>query len=354
LVWEGLKKEVISAIMLSVKFCEKEQTTMMKRLLSLILAASLSVGIVLTAPLAAAFTYSQAENEAVLSGNVAVDVTNSYVNVRKGPGLSYDVVGTLHLGDKITITETKEADGYVWGKFEGGWIALNYTNYDDVSKVTGITVTVTGDSVNLRKGPGTNYAKVGTAKKGDKLVITQTQQAGNLLWGEFDGGWISLKHTNYDQVTAKPDDEPKPQPPVTVEKTYGTVIKTESLTVRSEPDGTAIGKLNKGDKVEILEQKTVAGRLWGRYEGGWICMRSYVELETVSTNSSASAPSVTTRTGKVTASALNVRSGAGTGYTVVAKLYKGETVEILETVKVDGEEWGKCSKGWVSLEYVVF
>ena len=129
---EGLKKREISAIMLLLNFCEKEQPTMMKRLLSLILAAALTMSLIVMAPLVSADTYSQSENGAGTAGSVAVDVTNSYLNVRKGPGLSYDVVDSLYLGDKVTVTETKEADGYLWGKCDKGWIALHHTNYDAV------------------------------------------------------------------------------------------------------------------------------------------------------------------------------------------------------------------------------
>ena len=61
--------------MLRLKFCEKEQSTMMKRLLSLILAVSLTAGIVLTAPMVSADTYSQSEMDLAMTGSVSVDVT---------------------------------------------------------------------------------------------------------------------------------------------------------------------------------------------------------------------------------------------------------------------------------------
>jgi N-acetylmuramoyl-L-alanine amidase len=135
----------------------------------------------------------------------------------------------------------------------------------------------------------------------------------------------------------------------TTTKTYATVVGTDSLNIRVTPDGTVCGSLKEGTKVEILEQKTVNGRLWGRCSKGWICLRTYAKLETVTVNSSS-----TKLIGKVTASALNIRSGTGTGYSVVGKLYKGETVEILEKKTVNGTTWGRCSKGWVSLDYVQF
>ena len=61
---------------------------------------------------------------------------------------------------------------------------------------------------------------------------------------------------------------------------------------------------------------------------------------------------VETKTGKVTASSLNVRAGAGTSYDKVAKLTKGTAVTVLD--EKDG--WYKIESGsvtgWVSAEYI--
>ena len=67
-------------------------------------------------------------------------------------------------------------------------------------------------------------------------------------------------------------------PPVTM----GTVTY-EYLRIRSGP-GTSyaeVGRLQQGDRVKILEKKTVNGTDWGRIDRGWICLTGYVTLETV-------------------------------------------------------------------------
>lgn len=67
------------------------------------------------------------------------------------------------------------------------------------------------------------------------------------------------------------------------------------------------------------------------------------------------------QTGKCTADALNVRSGAGTSYSKTGMLYYGDTVTVKSTVKgSDGSEWYKISytqsgsekSGYVSSEYI--
>ena len=55
---------------------------------------------------------------------------------------------------------------------------------------------------------------------------------------------------------------------------------------------------------------------------------------------------------KVTASALNVRKGAGVSYSIVKTLKKNATVTITESKKVGSSTWGKISgSGWINLGY---
>lgn len=404
-----------------------------------------------------------------------IKVTGNDVNVRKGPGLSYDVVNSVSKGTELTITATYNEGQYIWGKFSAGWVRLDNTDYEDriappatepekepekkpeqnitTKKVYG---TVTGtDTLNIRKTP--DGAIVGKLKRGEKVEILEQKNVNGRAWGRCSKGWICVRtYVKLETVTVSTTTTPStpttpttpttPSQPTTQTKLYGTVINTSSQNVRSAPngkivakllkgekfeilerktvdgrewgrctkgwvclrtyvkleevkvqsgntgttgnqsnntgstgnqggstanttttktyatvvgtnslniritpDGAVCGSLKKGEKVEILEQKTVSGRLWGRCAKGWICLRTYAKLETVKVNSATNK-----QVGKVTASALNIRSGAGTGYSAIGKLYKGETVEILEKKTVNGTAWGKCSKGWISLQYVQF
>jgi uncharacterized protein YgiM (DUF1202 family) len=52
-------------------------------------------------------------------------VTAPQLNVRNGPGTSFDVVGTLHAGDVVTIDNVASRD--VWGQFQTGqWAAIAF------------------------------------------------------------------------------------------------------------------------------------------------------------------------------------------------------------------------------------
>ena len=91
-----------------------------------------------------------------------------------------------------------------------------------VQPVDGIKVKVTGYSVNIRSGPGTEYGIVGGVTRGDELVITGVCDVDGELWGQFETGWICLRYTNYEEVIAgnggggedDPVDQPQEQLPV--------------------------------------------------------------------------------------------------------------------------------------------
>ena len=374
---------------------------------------------------------------------IKVKVTVSSVRVRKGPGLNYEQVGSAARNKELTITALYNEGKYVWGKCSTGWVRLDNTDYkaaedtpdDEPEEENVIYGTVTGtDSLNVRLTP--NGTLIGTLKRGNRVIILEQKKVNTLVWGRYSGGWICLTgYVTLETVSGsqQPTEPSQPDHNAGETKLYGTVINTATLNIRSTPDGKIVGKLRLGDRVEILERKTVSGREWGKCAQGWICIRTYVKLETVTTGGTTSNPQAPTqpeenaaktyatvvnadvlnvrktpegvicgnlkmgdkveiteqktvgsrvwgkcskgwicltgytkvetdngntdndngsKIGKVTASSLNVRAGAGTNYAVVAGLFHGQTVEILETKTVNGTQWGRIAQGWVCMDYI--
>ena len=128
----------------------------------------------------------------------------------------------------------------------------------------------------------------------------------------------------------------------------GTVT-ADALNVRSGPSTSysITTKLYKGDKVEILE--TSNG--WHKIKAsngkiGWVS-GDYIKVSSGST-------SQTSYKATVTATSLNVRSGAGTSYSVITKLSKGTVVDVIESAS-NGWKKIKTSNGtigWVSGSYL--
>lgn len=93
-------------------------------------------------------------------------ITGSVVNVRSGPGTDYSVDGNLLKDTEVTILQS-QGEWYKINKGSlTGWISKSLLEVKQVEQLK-----VTGNPVNLRSGPGTNYDIVGQLQKGDTLTL---------------------------------------------------------------------------------------------------------------------------------------------------------------------------------------
>lgn len=348
------------------------------------------------------------EVPAVPSEGITVQVTATDVNLRKGPGTNYGIVGTANKGDQMTITETASGSGYEWGKAGEKWIALKFTNYAGVNKApeqkpeettpettapetTAPETTVPETTVpettvpettvpettapeakeqtgtvkangglSVRKGPGTGYDRVRYLDNGAKVTVLEQQKAGTMTWGRISDGWISMSYVVLDQAETTPPETTAPETSTPSQTgTAGTVKADGGLSLRQGP-GTGYARIRylaNGSKVTILEQKNG----WGRISDGWICMDYVVLSQNEGTSTPETTPSETTppdtsakQTGTVKVNdSLTVRSGAGTNHAVKRYLTNGTKITISEIKDVGGTKWGNIGDGWVCLDYVV-
>ena len=112
--------------------------------------------------------------------------------------------GGTYLGDYNTSKSAKTCPGTNFMGFgnsksaiEKNFIPLikDYINKGIVETSDSVGVyKVTAETLNVRKGPGTSYAKVGTVKKGEAFTITKVSNG----WGYLKSGlgWISLAYTS--------------------------------------------------------------------------------------------------------------------------------------------------------------
>ena len=64
------------------------------------------------------------------SGDKATVIAESGLRVRSGAGSTYEVVGSLKYGTKVTILSQKTVDGTTWGEISTGWICMDYVSMD--------------------------------------------------------------------------------------------------------------------------------------------------------------------------------------------------------------------------------
>ena len=286
---------------------------------------------------------------------VTVKVTATDVNIRKGPGTNYAIVGTAQKNDQLVITATASGSGYIWGKYEGGWICLSFTNYDEAVKEnatppagTSVMGTVNvSDSLNVRSGPGTTYSVVAQLKRNDRVEILEQSTVDGVVWGRISSGWVSMAYIILD----KQESGDQPSTPAPSTGWTGVVVNCNELRIRSDAGITnsIVGYLKSGTTVEISEKKTVGNMEWGKISNGWISL-DYVKL---TSGDGVNTEETATGTVKVN-DYLRVRSGPGTSYSVTGYLKPNEKVTVSEKKTVDGVTWGRVSNGWVSLAYVDF
>ena len=276
-----------------------------------------------------------------------VKLSSGVLNVRAGAGTSYDKVGTLANGAKVQIYEIKTVSGTKWGKISSGWISMTYVNLDSTATETSktLTGTVTASSLNVRAGAGTGYSIVGSYQNGAKVTIRETTKVGSVTWGRTDKGWVSMDYIKLDSGSSstqtKPTESATTAPTTAAAGRAGTTTTEVNVRVGAGTNNTRVTRLAKGTKVTVTDMKMVNGTVWGKISNGWLCL-DYVKLNAPT----AGCPAI------VTASTLNIRSGAGTNNSLQGSYVRGTLVTILETKTVGSVTWGRTAKGWISLDYV--
>ena len=136
--------------------------------------------------------------EAETGVKIKVTVTDDDVNIRSGPGTYYESLGQVDAGTELTITLTGTSRGMLFGRFDGGWISLQYTNYNEaIAAALPRWGTVTADAVNIRSSAGTSGSIVGQKNTGDEVQILEWTHSGDLMWGRTTEGWICLQYVRW-------------------------------------------------------------------------------------------------------------------------------------------------------------
>ena len=316
---------------------------------------------------------------------VVVTVTNSYINVRKGPSTGSEYVGKVNQGDKLTITAVKLTNGALWGQFEKGWVALMYTNYDSVIEsipeveedekeeavpedAVATAVVQCSTYVNVRKGAGMQHGTCGSLANGTKVTIYEiAKNINGHDWGRISTGWFCLDYAvltmlETDKEDGKGETEKEEEKDENAEKPIATghVVCATSVNLRSGAGvfNPLVGKLTNGNAVKIYEITTVIGHEWGRIgKDVWICLDyvNYSLEENVGAGDTGTGetpeqkPVASLFSGVVSGGTVNVRKEANASSEKVATYAKGDKVYISEVVpgtKADGTTpavWGKVS-----------
>ena len=126
-------------------------------------------------------TTVEIENGATLPGRI----TENVVNVRSGPSMEHDRIGTVRLGDRVDVLS--ETTGWYEVRLANstvGWIADWLVGVEtEIEEKVG---------VNVRQGPGTNHAKLTTLYPRHKITVLKRENGWCLVeYGAGKTGWIA-------------------------------------------------------------------------------------------------------------------------------------------------------------------
>lgn len=122
----------------------------------------------------------------------AYRIATSTLNVRSGPGTAYPILGTAASGQTYVSPEQSNGWARIWFAGNTGWCSGAY-----LTQVNGVSAQkVTSATLNVRTGPGTAYAVVGTAHA-DEVYGTRGSSGGwwNVDFGGSSQRWLSGGYT---------------------------------------------------------------------------------------------------------------------------------------------------------------
>ena len=208
-----------------------------------------------------------------------------------------------------------------------------------------VSLAYSGGSLNLRKGPGTEYRSLGTVHDGDHIDVLRYGDVWSKV--ETDDGkvgyiknlYIEDGDTNYASGTDYFD-------------SHYTAYTTASVNFRAgaSTSTASMGTLSKGTKVTVLGENDRFYLVKNSAGTQGFVSKTYISRTKPASSTGSSSSSAKTMT--VTGSYVNMRAGGGLSYDVIKVLPRGTVV----TVVTRGNYWTrvnyKGTLGWIKNTYL--
>ena len=258
-------------------------------------------------------------------------IANTYagVNVRSGAGIANAIVGKILNGTEVTILEVKLVGAAKWGRVKQGWICMDYVTMISYDEIPG------NNSNNSGGNKGTGVSSFDEAERTTTTAVYTGSVKANTTVYKTPNPNLAESENKVRSIGAGEN--------ITIHE-----LTTVTLEIY---EGDKTDKKNENNDIETVVKQT---SYWARINDGWI--------KDPDTNITLNAldEKVHTLTG---ASELNVRENAGTSYTSLGKLKKGDQVPVtkLEIVKDSSSRtltvWGRVETsdgivGYCDLSYM--
>ncbi len=305
------------------------------------------------------FLSISSSSQVAAASTSAATMTGDYVNLRSGAGTNYSIIGSLSSGELVTVLDDSNPD---WVKVQTSNGAIGYCSKEFVKTLSSddeaeeLIGTLTGDYVNLRAGAGTGHAVIGMLYLNDEVTVLDDSDANWAKIRTKDGqeGYCSKEYLH---ITKKG------------ETAQGTAVTTDALNLRSGAgtDYHVKTVLSKGTTVTILDNSDVNWAKVRTADGteGY-CSKAYLDIAgssaqepsspTQQPEQNESASNTTELQAVLTGSDVNLRSGAGTGYSVIGSLYLGQCVTVIDNsdanwakIRTESGQEGYCTKEFLQI-----
>lgn len=284
---------------------------------------------------------------------------------------TYQSIKTISGGNTTSYTDTQlNASTKYSYKIYPYHMEGNQKVYGDGSTVVSATTDkpvsgmTTASNLNVRSGPGTSYKSIGKAKKNQSVSVTGSRgnwyRVSITLNGKKTTGYILKSYiqltstTKVDQVTLSTKATSFYQVKLSWKKVSGasgyeiqrySSQKKAYVTIKTITKGSTTSYTNTDldagttYKYRVRAYKTVSGK---KIYGAFSSVKSCKTSKSV--------------TGKVTASSVNVRKGAGNSYKSYGTVKKNTKITVIgrrgDWYRVTVKVKGKTVKGYMSKKYI--
>ncbi|MDC2866168.1 C40 family peptidase [Bacillus sp. BP-3] len=290
-------------------------------------------------------------------------VNADVLRVRTGPSTNSDISSRVYEGQTLNVIGQENGwykisyngqVGYVSGKFVNTDTSNSGSQSQGNSTVQPASgnYTVSVSSLRVRTGPSTSHTQLGSVHKGQVVqVVGEVQDWFKISYGG-QNAYVSKDYVTKggSDSNVTQDNQQQNNSNVTVQTGGTYVVDATSLRVRTGPATYhgIIGGVLKGQTLNVIGA-----------ENGWFKVKhngntGYVSSEFVkfvkggtstaqkpaeNNNNNTETPAQGSGEYYINASALNVRSGAGTNYSVIGALPQGQKVQVL----ADESGWSKVN-----------
>lgn len=279
------------------------------------------------------------QNHLVFAESGEAKIAIGSINVRSGPGLSYDVIDQLKQNDRVEVIASSGEWFQVKYKDRTGWVASWLTASENKSATTQATEIISQtDALNFREQPSVDAPILARMNAGDKAILLSRN--GEWLHVQFNGvnGWV------YAQYTSEISSEKQPETTETLKQTQSFetfTVAVDALNVRQQANQASkkISMIHKNESYPILniEGNWVQIKIENKKDGWVYAFHGELSQTKTPTKQNNSAPEKVT----VLTDGTNIRASATTSSEVITRANAGEQFSI----KADHGEWYEISLG---------